>query len=135
MTEKELCRKYVGVPYEHQGRTLEGLDCWGLIILAYREIGVEVLDLTDYDYDWAQQGDNHFVKNYYENWQRVEAPCFMDLLMFSNPLGIPYHAGIHLGYGRFLQCALRVGVVITPLDDKWRQRLYGVYRYVKDKDK
>lgn len=132
MTEQELCKKYVGISYEHCGRTLKGLDCWGLIILAYRDVGIEVVDLEKYDYDWARQGENHFVKNYYENWQKVEAPRFMDLVMFSNSLGIPYHAGIHLGYGRFLQCACKVGVVITELNDRWRGRMHGVYRYIKD---
>ena len=36
----EAARRYVGVRFVHQGRTERGLDCVGLIWIAYRDCGV-----------------------------------------------------------------------------------------------
>lgn len=35
----EAAEKYIGVPFRHQGRTMAGLDCVGLVILAARDVG------------------------------------------------------------------------------------------------
>lgn len=36
--------KYVGVPFLIGGRTLKGIDCWGLVIAVYAEAGISVPD-------------------------------------------------------------------------------------------
>lgn len=35
--------KYLTVPYMEGGRTLQGLDCWGLILLVRQELGLQEL--------------------------------------------------------------------------------------------
>jgi cell wall-associated NlpC family hydrolase len=129
---KKLCDKYVGVPYEHHGRTIKGLDCWGLIVMAYKDLGIDVIDLENYEFNWARHGKNHFLENYHEAWRKVMYPKFMDVLLFKNHEGVVNHAGIYLGYGKFLQCAYKVGVVVTPLDGKWSTRLVSSFRYLED---
>jgi len=41
-------RKYIGVPWVHQGRSKVGLDCVGLVVLAARDCGLDVPILADY---------------------------------------------------------------------------------------
>src|SRR5690606_291727 len=41
-------RKYLNVPFKHRGRTEAGLDCLGLVVLAFRDIGVDVGDARNY---------------------------------------------------------------------------------------
>ena len=41
-------RSYIGVPWQHQGRTRFGLDCVGLLICAAWDCGVEVLTPNTY---------------------------------------------------------------------------------------
>jgi cell wall-associated NlpC family hydrolase len=41
-------RGYLGVPWRHLGRSLAGVDCIGLVILAHRAAGHEVPDPAPY---------------------------------------------------------------------------------------
>ena len=64
MTDKEITEKYLGIPYRHRGRSLKGLDCWGLVVLVYKDFGIDILDLKSYRENWALQGKNYFIENY-----------------------------------------------------------------------
>lgn len=44
----DAARVYIGVKWRHRGRSMHGLDCAGLGVLAYRDCGVEVPDFTLY---------------------------------------------------------------------------------------
>lgn len=44
----EAARSYKGVKYRHRGRSRNGLDCAGLLVLAYRDCGVETSDFILY---------------------------------------------------------------------------------------
>ena len=42
-------RKWIGAPYQHKGRTKEGVDCWGLIWSLRRDLIGPAPDFTGYD--------------------------------------------------------------------------------------
>ena len=42
---KDLIEEFVGVPYLKDGRTSEGVDCYGVMVLAYRKRGLEIPDV------------------------------------------------------------------------------------------
>jgi hypothetical protein len=46
----DAARKYLGVKFQHQGRTARGLDCLGLIVAAARDCGIVCNDRTDYSH-------------------------------------------------------------------------------------
>lgn len=53
VSSAELCeaaRRWLGVPFRHQGRDRRGVDCVGLIIVACRELGLPAgsVKLRDY---------------------------------------------------------------------------------------
>ena len=126
--EIEVRTKYLGIPYKHLGRTLDGLDCWGLPILIYREIkNIDLFDMN-YEKDWAKNGKDYFVEHYYKKWVKQTTPKFLDILLFSDGNGRTYHAGVYLSNDEFIQGS-SVGVIITRLRNVWKQRLTGIYRY------
>jgi hypothetical protein len=49
MTLDETARAYLGVPWRHLGRSREGLDCIGLVLLAARDCGFDVPDPPPYE--------------------------------------------------------------------------------------
>jgi cell wall-associated NlpC family hydrolase len=127
ITDKEIRLKYVGIPYKHLGRDMSGLDCWGVPKMIYSEFGIDLFDM-EYEKDWAKNGKNYFMDNYYDKWEKVDTPKFLDVLLFSNFNGVVYHAGVFLSYGQFIQGSM-MGVIITRLEGKWKYTLSGIYRY------
>lgn len=56
MTLYESARKYLGVKWKHLGRSSRGLDCAGLPIVAYKDLGIELDAPTRYGRDPFQDG-------------------------------------------------------------------------------
>ncbi len=48
MTLDLAARQYVGVPWRHLGRSREGIDCIGLVLLAARDCGLAADDPAPY---------------------------------------------------------------------------------------
>lgn len=44
----EEARKWLGVPWKHQGRSRQGLDCAGLIVVVAQALKLSTFDSSDY---------------------------------------------------------------------------------------
>ena len=128
-TEKSIIRKYLNVQYKLRGRTIDrGLDCYGLIIAVYKDLGFTLLDIEEeYGEDWAWKGRNHFIENYHSQWEKMTVPSFLDVVLFKNSKGIANHGGIMLRADRFLHCS-KANVTVGRLSqDVWERRIEGFY--------
>ncbi len=130
MSQAEIIEKYLGVTYKHHGRELSGLDCYGLILMIFKDQGVRLWDIHEnYDPEWSWQGKDIFIENHAREWEEVKEPRFMDLACFRNAQGVVNHAGIILTENKFIH-AVKAGVVVSRLTDRqWQKRLVGFYRY------
>ncbi|NLH59357.1 MAG: peptidoglycan endopeptidase, partial [Clostridiales bacterium] len=56
--------KYKKVPFIHNGRDMQGLDCLGFLILFYREFGVKIPgdDGREIDKDWYKKEPDRYIK-------------------------------------------------------------------------
>lgn len=135
ITEAQIVKKYLGIPYIHMGRDPKrGLDCWGLVKCVYADCGINLLDLENYDAQWAAAGKNHFIENCHKQWECIVSPQPLDVVLFAMSEGVVNHAGIVLKDSRFIQTC-RAGTVICRLTDiRWYQRIAGFYRYKHDQD-
>lgn len=131
ITELEIINKYLGIPFKHQGRTLDGLDCWGLIKLVYADLGFNLWDpVQDYGEHWYSS-NNHFIENYHREWIQVQESSFLDGILFHDGFGRINHAGLYLSGGKFIHCC-KAGVVIGKLSDPvWKAKFAGFYRFRK----
>lgn len=132
ITEKEIVDRYLGVPYLTRGRNKgTGLDCYGLIMLIYSELGIKLFDIDeDYSVGWAKEGKNFFAENYYREWEKVSTPRMFDIVAFKTSSGVTNHAGVCLGGERFIHCARRIGVVVSKwTDEQWAGCLEGFYKF------
>lgn len=127
---REIVKKYLGIPYKHQGRSLKGLDCWGLMMLIYKDLGLDVFDIhDDYDLRWARKGKNYFMENYWRGWDKTDNPLPYDIVLMKNKSGIISHCGMVLLGDVFIHALLNTGVVISSLYDKrYSDSIEGYYR-------
>lgn len=120
--------KYLSVPYVPHGCGFSGADCWGLVRLwLMHEAG---LNLPDYKY--AAGGEAaEIAKHMHEGFRRVEAPVRGDIVLLSSRHGAADHLGVVVGAGEFLHTSEKFGTVVSNIN-RWRDRIYGFYRYTPD---
>lgn len=130
MTEKEILDKYLHWQYKLHGRGNGFVDCWGLILNIYNQLGHKLLDIEeDYDEKWSWKGRDLFIENYYSKWEKVTNHRFLDVVLFKNSKDIVYHAGIVLKNYRFIH-ASKKGIVLSRLFSKeWVKITEGFYHY------
>lgn len=58
----EIARDYLGVPFQHRGRTEAGVDCAGLLVLVALKRGYPVKDLTIYGREPQNDGLYEFLR-------------------------------------------------------------------------
>lgn len=122
--------KYIGLPYQENGRTLSGVDCWGLARLFYRqELEIDLPDYSDlYTGSWDEQV-TRLINYHKDTWQEVQQPSVGDLCLF-NIYNEPAHIGIYAGDSKFLHARDGQDSVVESLNNPlWKRRLAGYFSY------
>lgn len=126
---KDVVDKYLGVPFKHRGRDITGLDCYGLIVCVYADCAIKLFDIDEeYPANWGAKGKNYFLENYYKQWEKVESPKFLDVVLFKNAHGVCNHAGVYLHNNLFIHTSRKAGTVVTAIPD-FKNKVEGFYRF------
>jgi cell wall-associated NlpC family hydrolase len=124
-------RDYKGTPYHRDGRKIgAGVDCIGLIICAYSDLGAPVDGHTGHT-----RGDQLTILTDTLSEYCISVPKEMmqpgDILIFRDG-PMYHHSGIYTGEGQWIHAHGSrpiYKVVEQPLDESWRTRLHAVMRY------
>lgn len=125
----EYC-KYIGVPFQDNGRDSEGYDCWGLVKKLYLEMHGEVL--PDFSYDDAM-GDgvpSFFMEELYTKsvWEEVP-PQEGSIAVFSIG-GVVRHVGFMINSHEFIHTISGCATVIESVKGlRWSARFKGSYKW------
>ncbi len=127
---RHFARRAIDIPFKPHGRDYEGWDCWGLVMVAYRDVlGVTIPDYTD-DYrtlkDFVRLQELFTDREDVDRWRTVDTPEVMDLVCI-NRRGVPIHVGLLLEGGRVLHSEHGVGTIHEPTRDL---NIEGYYRPV-----
>lgn len=123
-------RSYLGVRWHHQGRSLAGLDCIGLVIAVAHDLG-----LSDYDINgYARIPDGRTLRATMAQQMDVlkREPLPGDVLLFAfqrNPLHTAIVTDAPSGLGMIHAFANKRMVVEHRLDDVWRSRIVCAFGY------
>lgn len=127
----EEARKLLNVKWQHQGRSINGVDCAGLCVLTARGLGLEVQDYTNYQ---RRTHGTEFLEYFRRN---LDEKAFGDMttgdvVVLTEPT-YPCHCGIvteRHGEQYFIHAyAKRRKVVEERISDDWRKRIVGVFAF------
>ena len=122
---------YLGIPYDVQGESRSGANCWGFFRLVQREVfglntpalgisGADIKGLLEAFHD-----PQHPERSHWHALPLAQA-CSGDALLFERRIGWPDHIGIalgdYLGEARVLHCIRGIGSVIEPIERLQRHR-------------
>ena len=122
--------KYIGLPYKDNGRDIDGIDCWGLVRLYYKqELNIDLPSYTD-EYDGPYDTNvTRAIGLYKDSWNKTNTPSVGDVVLF-NIYGEPAHVGVYIGNNKFIHSRENKDSVIESLNSvKWNKRLEGIYKH------
>jgi cell wall-associated NlpC family hydrolase len=125
----------IGIPWKDCGRDRSGVDCWGLVRLAY----IELFDLQLPKYDGVDPEDNKLVSSLIQagkvEWCKIYDPKFGDLLLFFVEIvDWPTHCAMAINSIKMLNIRRGQPSGIDYYDDSvrgqiWKMRLTDTYRH------
>jgi len=122
--------KYLGIPYVHEGVDWNGADCYGIIILFYKNEFDITVPHYKYNEDWELHDYKYIEQEYHKLWDKIEFPLKYCVATFKF-LGrhTEHHMGIMLNDMEFLHIPLKQACVVDKLSNRlWKRSLSGFYR-------
>lgn len=124
---------FIGLPFRDHGRDRAGVDCWGLVRLAYAEgLGIA---LPSYTEAYATVGEHleiaaalatHSARR---PWRRVGIARPWDVVMFRRGTAA-LHVGLVTAPGDMLHVARGLASRLERYDcGAWAPRLIGIHRH------
>lgn len=144
----DAARRFLGAPFLHQGRTPNGIDCIGLLVVAARGAGIAIEDVTDYG---PCPNARRFVARLASQLDRIGGqadaltldpdPAPLDIAKLGDVLAltsedssrdckrIPHHVAIKTDVGMIHTCLSSGRAVEHSMDDRTRARVHSAWRF------
>ncbi len=112
MTANEFIIKALQIPYKKWGSDWNGVDCYGLVRLFYREVyGIELSDIRTH--------------RWWESWKKVSKPKLGDVLFIN--LEEP-HVALYVEDRRILHALKKFGVRLDRYNANWQKLTKSIWR-------
>lgn len=123
-----LVDRYIGIPYLVNGRDFEGIDCWGLVHLIYKEeLGIDVPSFAEDGIDANRTQE--LIAQYKEGWEQTDSPKAGDVVIFKI-LGVDAHIALAISSTHFIHARQGQNSAIESFDNpRWKTRFVGSYKY------
>ena len=128
MTLTEFATKIIGTPFVDRSCSYSGIDCWRLIVLAYKECcGINLPDGIEYSCFEPERAREALISGTKKEWLSIQSGLekTWDVICFR-----PCHVGLILGQGKMLHVRENGSVCIERyLSPLWKSIIFGIYRY------
>ena len=112
-------KKRLGVPYCYGG-TNNCMDCSGLIVTIYQDIGIALPRTSSQQFSIGKQIEPHKA-------------TVGDLIFFRNKDGNINHVGLYVGDNKLLHASSSKGVIVQTLSDSYLTKAFaGIRRVLPD---
>ena len=125
--------KYIGIPYLDKGRDYNGVDCYGLLYLVYKDIKKIILPHLSAEYATANKAEYESLRNthsLFDEWTEIEIPNAFDVGLFR--IGRIFHVGICINQRPLTMMHILSGsnVTIERVDQiVWKNRIQSWWTY------
>lgn len=124
--------KYMEIPFLEKGRSIDGVDCWGLVGLIYQnELGIELPDYLNY-YETTNDRDilaQTIRDERNQHWESPDDKKEFDVIIL-NMRGVPMHVGVITKHNHMIHCAKGIGTVHENYTTaRWKHKVMGVARW------
>ena len=121
---------YIGIPFKYKGRTEEGLDCWGLARLIYKnEYNITLPSFSSEYEDNDVNRIEELIAQYKEGWESVDSPSEGTAVLFKI-MGCDSHIGIAISPTHFIHAREGYDSAIEAFDSPyWKRRIVGHFKY------
>lgn len=124
---------YTGIPFKDKGRDFNGCDCYGLLMLYYKnELGIEISD-TNITADQPRRIFASYLKEVSEHWIEIDKPekhCGIAMCLNENHPKLVTHFAVMIDEKRVLHTINKCDSMIMPLDDiRIKPFIKGFYRW------
>lgn len=132
--EKQL-EQYRDVPFVHNGRTLDGLDCLGFVVHFYKNFGIYLPDSDgkEIDKDWYKTDPQRYIRSIQKlNGLQVSLNDLqpLDLVYFAIARNIITHTGIMINSKEFAHMSPKRNFTISKMERHWKARCKGAIRFI-----
>lgn len=127
----DAARSLIDVPYRHQGRTRQGLDCIGLPAFAAKQAGADIFNLAGVEDrpDYSRSASPFLLQTVMRACKRVSEPVPGALMLFRwLSVPHPHHCAIYTDHGTMIHAMLRLRRVREhAYDQPWTNRLDSLW--------
>ncbi len=124
---------YLLIPYKAMGRSWDGADCYGLIMLFYeKEFGIKLKDSPEeYDIPPNWVGRNYFTEYYeYVGFSKSDTCEKGTWIFFKDFEDNPIHCGVAVNDSEFLHMTTAGCLLNNYRFSNYTKRIHSMYSYV-----
>lgn len=125
---------YIGIPFKYKGRTKDGLDCWGLARLIYKnEYDISLPSLSTEYVENDIERISELIAQYKEGWESVDKPSEGDIVLLKI-MGSISHIGVAISETHFIHARDGYDSAIESFESPyWKKRIVGYFKYSQNK--
>lgn len=125
----DIARAWLGVPWQHQGRTVNGIDCAGILIASVRQYGIPVEDIAGYSPVPSGFMMKRILLKYCKpiSLSEIQVADILHMRFGSEPQHLALVSRVKPTY--IIHADSIIGKVVEHiLDSDWRSHCRGAYR-------
>lgn len=123
--------RYIGIPYQLGGRSFDGIDCYGLVWLFYRdELGIEIPRYEGNPDEIELAEISRLIAGSEEpEWREIPRDQVQLGDVVRLKIMAAHHVGIYIPEGRILHSMMKCSSSLEDLSrPRWRKRIWGYFR-------
>jgi len=127
---EEIVDKLLGIPYKHNGRSEKGLDCWGLVYIFFKELGVYLPSGDGYEIldDWYRIVPERYLnalKTLGEEVGNINNLQLLDIPYFRLYKNYVTHTGVMINNTYFIHVLIDKEVRVDNINRRFWKRNYA----------